>query len=113
MVNQSTIPVIETGTGNCHIYVDESADLQSAADIVVNAKTQRVGVCNACESLLVHEKVKDAFLPVLADRLKEKQVEMRADERALPLMKGAIQATDCLLYTSNCCPGGPQNTGLG
>ena len=94
VVNQSTIPVIETGTGNCHIYVDESADLQSAADIVVNAKTQRVGVCNACESLLVHEKVKDAFLPVLADRLKEKQVEMRADERALPLMKGAIQATE-------------------
>ena len=67
VVNNSTIPVIETGTGNCHIYVDESADLQMAADIVMNAKTQRVGVCNACESLLVHEKVKDAFLPVIPD----------------------------------------------
>ena len=69
VVNQSTIPVIETGTGNCHIYVDETADLQMAADIMINAKTQRVGVCNACESLLVHDrKVKDAFLPVLAER---------------------------------------------
>ena len=80
VVNGSTIPVIETGTGNCHIYVDESADLNMAADIVMNAKTQRVGVCNACESLLVHEKVKDAFLPVLAERLRTKHVEMRADE---------------------------------
>ena len=79
VVNGSTIPVIETGTGNCHIYVDESADLAMAADIVMNAKTQRVGVCNACESLLVHEKVKDAFLPVLAERLRTKHVEMRAD----------------------------------
>lgn len=66
VVEQSTIPVIETGTGNCHTYVDETADLQMAADIIINAKTQRVGVCNACESVLVHEKVKDAFLPVLA-----------------------------------------------
>ncbi|MFQ8690574.1 MAG: glutamate-5-semialdehyde dehydrogenase, partial [Blautia sp.] len=74
VVSQSTIPVIETGTGNCHIFVDESADLENAADIVINAKTQRVGVCNACESLLVHEHVKDAFLPVLAERLREKQV---------------------------------------
>ena len=63
VVNNSTIPVIETGTGNCHIYVDDSADLDMAADIVMNAKTQRVGVCNACESLLVHEQVKDVFLP--------------------------------------------------
>ena len=55
VVNQSTIPVIETGTGNCHIYVDKTADLEMAADIIMNAKTQRVGVCNACESLLVHE----------------------------------------------------------
>ena len=94
VVSQSTIPVIETGTGNCHIFVDESADLENAADIVINAKTQRVGVCNACESLLVHEHVKDAFLPVLAERLREKQVQMRADERALPLMNGAVPATE-------------------
>ena len=94
VVNQSTIPVIETGTGNCHIYVDESADLSMAADIVMNAKTQRVGVCNACESLLVHEKVKDAFLPVLAKRLFEKNVEIRADEAAASVIPGAVPATE-------------------
>lgn len=93
VVHNSTIPVIETGTGNCHTYVDEEADLEMAAAIVMNAKTQRVGVCNACESLLVHERVKDDFLPVLAQRLKEKHVEMRADEEALPLMPGAVPAT--------------------
>lgn len=94
VVNQSTIPVIETGTGNCHIYVDESADLTMAADIVINAKTQRIGVCNACESLLVHQAVKDAFLPVLASRLKEKHVEVRADERAKALIPESIPATE-------------------
>ena len=94
VVSQSTIPVIETGTGNCHIYVDETADLSMAADIVINAKTQRIGVCNACESLLVHNSVKDQFLPVLAQRLKEKNVEMRADEEALALMPGAVPATE-------------------
>ena len=94
VVNNSTIPVIETGTGNCHIYVDESADLQMAADIVMNAKTQRVGVCNACESRLVHEKVKDAFLPVLAERLRTKNVEMRADEEAKALIPDAVTATE-------------------
>ena len=94
VVSQSSIPVIETGTGNCHIYVDETADLSMAADIVMNAKTQRIGVCNACESLLVHNSVKDQFLPVLAQRLKEKNVEMRADEEALALMPGAVPATE-------------------
>lgn len=93
VVEQSTIPVIETGTGNCHTYVDETADLQMAADIILNAKTQRVGVCNACESVLVHEKVKDAFLPVLAKRLQEKHVEIRADEAAYELIPGAVHAT--------------------
>ena len=94
VVENSTIPVIETGTGNCHIYVDETADLQMAADIIMNAKTQRVGVCNACESVLVHEKVKDEFLPVLARRLQEKQVEIRADEAACELIPGAVHATE-------------------
>ena len=94
VVNQSTIPVIETGTGNCHIYVDETADLSMAADIIMNAKTQRVGVCNACESLLVHNSVKDALLPVLAERLKEKHVEMRADKEAMDLMPGAVPAAE-------------------
>lgn len=94
VVNNSTIPVIETGTGNCHIYVDDSADLYMAADIVMNAKTQRVGVCNACESLLVHEQVKDVFLPVLAERLRQKHVQMRADEAARALISDAVAATE-------------------
>lgn len=94
VVNQSTIPVIETGTGNCHIYVDESADLDMAVNIILNAKTQRVGVCNACESLLVHENVKEKLLPILAKRLQEKHVEMRADEEAQTLMPGSVAATE-------------------
>ena len=94
VVNQSTIPVIETGTGNCHIYVDESADLEAAAAIVINAKTQRVGVCNACESLLVHESVKGDFLPVLAQQLAEKRVEIRGDEEVCRILPGAKKATE-------------------
>ncbi len=80
VVENATIPVIETGTGNCHIYVDESADFQMACDIIINAKTQRIGVCNACESLLVHQNIVDGFIPVLEKRLAEKNVEIRADE---------------------------------
>ena len=80
VVNNSTIPVIETGTGNCHIYVDASADLKMAADIIFNAKTQRIGVCNACESLVVHRDVLQALLPDLKAKLDEKQVELRGDE---------------------------------
>ena len=94
VVENSTIPVIETGTGNCHIYVDETADLSMAVDIILNAKTQRVGVCNACESIVVHENVREKLLPVLAERLKEKQVEMRADEKAREYMPGAEAATE-------------------
>lgn len=80
VVENSTVPVIETGTGNCHVYVDESADLDMALDIVFNAKTQRIGVCNACESLLVHRAVAERFLPRLKEKLEEKQVEIRGDE---------------------------------
>lgn len=94
VVNTSTIPVIETGTGNCHIYVDETADLKMAADIVMNAKTQRVGVCNACESLLVHKNVKEEFLPVLGKRLLEKKVEIRGDEETGKLIPEAKKATE-------------------
>jgi glutamate-5-semialdehyde dehydrogenase len=94
VVRESTIPVIETGTGNCHIYVDETADLAMAADIVINAKTQRVGVCNACESLLVHKHVKEAFLPIIAQRLREKQVEIRADQEGARYIPDAIPATE-------------------
>ena len=94
VVNNSTVPVIETGTGNCHVYVDEYADIDMAVKVIYNAKTSRIGVCNACESLLVNRKVKDAFLPVLAERLKEKHVEVRADKDAGELMPGAVAATE-------------------
>ena len=83
VVTQATVPVIETGTGNCHIYVDETADFDMAVNIIINAKTQRIGVCNACESLLIHEKIADAFLPELARALQEKNVEVRGAERSL------------------------------
>lgn len=82
VVENSTVPVIETGTGNCHIYVDESADFNMALDIIYNAKTQRIGVCNACESLVVHRAIAERFLPLLKRKLKDKQVEIRADEAA-------------------------------
>ena len=94
VVENSTIPVIETGTGNCHVYVDETADLSMAADIILNAKTQRVGVCNACESILVHEKVKEQLLPVLGKRLGDKQVEIRGDESVRSLIPEAVPATE-------------------
>lgn len=81
VVENSTIPVIETGTGNCHIYVDESADLEKAIPIIINAKTQRIGVCNACESLVVHEAVSREFLPKLDQGLKKYAVEIRGDEK--------------------------------
>lgn len=83
VVDNATIPVIETGTGNCHIYVDESADFDMACDIIFNAKTHRIGVCNSCESLLVHKNIVDSFIPVIEKRLAEKQVEIRGDERVL------------------------------
>lgn len=94
VIEKATVPVIETGTGNCHIYVDETADLNMAADIVVNAKTQRIGVCNACESLVVDEKIAQAFLPVLENRLKEKQVQLRSDAYAAKYLKEAVPATE-------------------
>lgn len=80
VVENSTIPVIETGTGNCHIYVDKDADFTKAIPIIINAKTQRIGVCNACESLVLHRDILDAFLPALQKALQEKQVTMRGDE---------------------------------
>ena len=79
VVQNSTVPVIETGTGNCHIYVDEYADFKMAEDIIFNAKTQRIGVCNACESLVVHSKIAGEFIPQLVDRLKLKNVEIGVD----------------------------------
>ena len=94
VVENSSIPVIETGTGNCHIFVDETADLNMALDIIFNAKTQRIGVCNACESLVVHKAVAETFLPLLKNRLDEKQVEIRGDEIAravVPEFSAAVE----------------------
>ena len=81
VVQNSTVPVIETGTGNCHTYVDKSADLDMAVRIVINAKTQRPGVCNACESLLVHEDIAETFIPMVVKALKNNDVEIRGDKR--------------------------------
>ena len=94
VVENSTIPVIETGTGNCHVYVDEYADFNMALDIIDNAKTQRLGVCNACESLVLHSNIYGEFLPLLYDRLQGKEIEIRADERACALQKGLIPASN-------------------
>lgn len=82
VIENSTVPVIETGTGNCHIFVDETADFTMALDIIENAKTQRIGVCNACESLVIHEKIAKEFIPLVTDRLKKHNVEIRGDETA-------------------------------
>ena len=94
VVQNSTVPVIQTGVGNCHVYVDESADFEKAVKIVINAKTQRPGVCNACESLLVHEKIAEAFLPAIGKALQEKKVEIRGDEATQKLVDGSVAATE-------------------
>lgn len=94
VVQNSTVPVIETGVGNCHIFVDETADLGKAVAIVINAKTQRPGVCNACESLLVHEKIAKTFLPMVGESLQSKSVEIRGDEATCSLIAGSIPATE-------------------
>ncbi len=98
VVENATIPVIETGTGNCHTYVDDSADLDMALSILVNAKTQRPSVCNACESLLVSEKVAKEFLPMAKKVLEEKGVELRGCEKTLQVIS-ANSATDEDFYT--------------
>lgn len=94
VVENSTVPVIETGTGNCHIYVDESADFNMALDIIYNAKTQRIGVCNACESLVVNRKIAKEFLPLLKARLDEKKVEIRGDEESCLIVPEFTAATE-------------------
>ena len=106
-VENSTIPIIETGAGNCHVYVDKSADLNMAAEVIFNAKTQRYSVCNACESLVIHSAVVDRALPLIASKLKEKQVEIRCDETAYQTIKDypyLALATDQDFYTEY---GGP------
>ncbi len=92
VVENSTVSVIETGTGNCHIYVDATADIDMAVSIIDNAKTQRMGVCNACESLVVHEEIAPVAVPAIYERLRQKQVEVRGDDRACQIQEGMIRA---------------------
>lgn len=82
VVENSTVPVIETGSGNCHVYVDKYADIKMAAEIIFNAKTQRISVCNACESLVIHSDILEKALPAIKKKLDEKQVVIKGDERA-------------------------------
>ena len=99
VVENSTVPVIETGSGNCHIFVDESADIEMAANIIFNAKTQRISVCNACESLVIHSAIINKALPAIKARLDEKNVEIRGDERAQAACEGILPATEEDFYT--------------
>ncbi|MGJ7415286.1 glutamate-5-semialdehyde dehydrogenase [Streptomyces cinereoruber] len=89
VVEESTVPVIETGTGNCHVYVDADTDLGMAVDVLINSKAHRVSVCNAAETLLVHQDVAEAFLPRALDALAEAGVTVHADERTLALAEGS------------------------
>lgn len=82
VVENSTVPVIETGSGNCHVYVDKDADAEMAAEIIFNAKTQRISVCNACESLVIHSDILENALPLIKTRLDEKAVIIKGDDRA-------------------------------
>jgi len=94
VVENSIIPVIETGTGNCHIFIDETADKEMAKNIIFNAKTQRIGVCNSCESLVVHENVVKEMMPAIVEALKEKDVEIRGDETVCEVIPSANAATE-------------------
>ncbi len=94
IVKNATVPAIHTGTGNCHVYVDEFADLDMAVKIIVNAKTKRLGVCNACESLVVHSAVLPKFVPMIAKAMKEHDIEVRADARARAIDPGFTPATE-------------------
>ena len=91
---QSTIPIIETGTGNCHIYVDEYADMDMAVSIIENAKTSRYGVCNACESLVVNSKIAEQAIPRICEVLEKHGVEIRGDERAKQISDSIIAASE-------------------
>lgn len=95
VVANATVPVIETGTGNCHVYIDKDAQLKMATDIIINAKMQRPSVCNAAETLLIHKDVAKEFLPIIEEKMiKIHEIEFRADERALTYLKTAIPAID-------------------
>ncbi len=94
VVEHATVPVIETGVGNCHVYVDQAAEIGTAEDIVFNAKTSRPSVCNACESLLVHRDIAEQALPAIKRRLDEKQVILRGDEAARAILPGIEAAQE-------------------
>jgi len=91
VVENATVPVIQTGVGNCHIYVDESADIEMAANIIFNAKTSRVSVCNACETLLIHKNIAKKALPVIKARLDEKNVELRGCELTREILGSCVK----------------------
>jgi len=99
VVEKSRIPVIETGTGNCHIYVEEDADLVKATPIVINAKVQRPGVCNAAEKLIVHSKIAKKYLPIIIAELRKNGVEVRGDEETRRIVPDTKAATEVDWYT--------------
>ena len=99
VVENATVPVIETGTGNCHVYVDKDADFCMAADIVINAKVQRPSVCNSAETLLVHESIANTFLPLIGQKLADAEVEIRADDSARAYLPNAVSAAEDDWYT--------------
>lgn len=99
VVNKAKVPIIETGAGNCHIYVDESADQAQAIKIIENAKVQRPSVCNAVEKILVNQNIADEFLPKLAEKLKQEQVEIRGDAGVQKILPDVIPATEDDWYT--------------
>lgn len=94
VVENAKVPVIETGVGNCHIYIDQDADLENAIKIIENAKTQRIGVCNAMESLVVNENLEDKFYDLLNEVVEKYNIKVHADEKSLPKFKKAVPATE-------------------
>ena len=102
-LQESTIPVIETGTGNCHVFVDEFANIDMAVNVIFNAKTQRYSVCNALESIVIHSKILENALPKIEEKLLEKEVEIFADERAIKYLKNKLPATEEDFYTEYGC----------
>lgn len=94
VVENAKVPVIETGVGNCHIYVDQDADIENAIKIIENAKTQRIGVCNAMESLVVNENLEDKFYDLLNEVVEKYNIKVHADEKSLPKFKNAVPATE-------------------
>ena len=99
VAEEATMPVIKHFAGNCHVYVDQAADLEMAESITVNSKCQRLGVCNACESLLIHEAVAETFLPRIGTALQQQGIEVRGDERTCQLLPGAVAAGEDDYFT--------------